>query len=300
MGNLRKILKYLNKNITVGREASLIILMIAFTVLSVWTIFKIPEALSEDNMIRGIIWAIQLAVIGGILSGIFINIKPFNIVRRVVCFSFLISVFSILFRMITFEDWTVNAFYWSVGVGWLAFIVDSFIFEGKKKTQDYFSEKPSTGNILDKYGEIIHENIQTIELKPRPPKGKSNQNQVIISYANSESKSCHLTNEHFYFLYLLCVQRLSGNDERWVPHKSYIDMQYINQMEKLLGRKIPRQYSWIERETQKSTVKTKINKNIAPLIIRTDEETVNSGQNSYYSLISVLSDKKSIILHKMN
>ena len=47
------------------------------------------------------------------------------------------------------------------------------------------------------------------------------------------------------------------------------------------------------------TAKEKINKNIANIIIRTDEESREYGQESYYTLIATLTGDKSIILHKM-
>ena len=140
--------------------------------------------------------------------------------------------------------------------------------------------------------------ISSIELIPQPPQGKSDQNQVIISYSNSETNTVITTNEHFYFLYLLSVQRLSAGHERWVPLKREIDMKHIKKMERSLGSKLLT-YSWRINESQKSTVVSKINKNIASIIIRTDEESQEYGPESYYSLISNLSDDKSIILHKM-
>ena len=141
--------------------------------------------------------------------------------------------------------------------------------------------------------------VQSIELKPFPKQGKKDNNQVIVSYSNTETKTHTVTSELFYFLYLLCYQRLNNDKENWVTLKEPIHMIHIAHIEEFMGHKLPRYFSWISTKEQKQTVISKINKNIAPIINRSDEESDEHGQESYYSLINELKGEKSIVLHKM-
>lgn len=146
---------------------------------------------------------------------------------------------------------------------------------------------------------IEEEIIQSIELKPFPKQGKNDNNQVIVNYSNAETKTHTVTSELFYFLYLLCYQRLNNDKENWVTLKEPIHMIHIAHIEEFMGHKLPRYFSWISTKEQKQTVISKINKNIAPIIYRSDEESDEHGQESYYSLINELKGEKSIVLHKM-
>ena len=177
------------------------------------------------------------------------------------------------------------------------------VIEAQSKIPEIQTDIPlaeSTEESIDDHPEdVVKPIISSIELSPRLKRGKKDYNQVIISYSNSEVISYTVTSELFYFLYLLCLDRLSDEQERWIPLKSDINMKYINIMEDFIRGRLPRYFSWIENKSQKQTVVSKINNGIAPIINRIDEETANNGQESYYSLVSSLSTEDKIALNRL-
>ena len=141
--------------------------------------------------------------------------------------------------------------------------------------------------------------ISTIELVPKYHSGKKHQNQVIITYTNKTRTDKTLANEKFYFLYLLCVERLAPGHKRWISLKEKVKGKHIKNMEKSLGQKLPRRYSWIENESQKSNIVSKINYEIGEIIVLEEHEIDFQTKESYYTLDAGFTDKNDLILHKL-
>ena len=110
----------------------------------------------------------------------------------------------------------------------------------------------------------------------------------MINYREEKlSHTTILSNQYFYLVYLLCLERLDDPESRWLSKGNDIAKIHIKSLEKSIGNKITIDYSWTRSREQLSTVVSKINKVIDNLIVL---------EEKHYTLIPELRDASSIIL----
>ena len=130
----------------------------------------------------------------------------------------------------------------------------------------------NAGIAATKAGRPVHGEIPEIHIKLNisHTSGKKHKNVVSIKLSNKDpAVSGYLDDQHFYYLYFLCLERLTGKDERWMPINEKIKKKDINYFQKSLKVKKVIDYKWTENNRDsKSSAKTRINSQLVKIIIK--------------------------------
>ena len=244
-----------------------LVISVVFIIIFVKPIIMKVERSIKETRLNGSLLVSSIFILISFMVGKPHDLKPefeFNIIPFYVFMSF--SIFSLIVGAI-------------------------FYFKSKKETQNYLPDKPTKDIILDNFGEIIHENIQSIELIPQPTNQKTHQNLVIITVNGNTifNEKTVVANRDFHLLYYLCLERLAGIDERWLPLHEKISEKNKEFFKTTIKPKADIDYAWLDEVSRpKIEARARLMGVLGGHLIQND--------HGYLTLIPELQGKNMIIL----